>query len=66
VPHKGHTMESQRMKDGTAFAEHIWWTLAKSIVKLAGELYEWDTDQWNTVNEMFLRPNDYKVILRHE
>jgi len=59
-------MESKRLQEGAAFAELIWWTLAKSIVKMAGELYEWDTDQWTTANELFLRPNDYKVILRHE
>jgi hypothetical protein len=32
-------MESQRIQLGKEFAERIWWTLAKSIVKKAGELY---------------------------
>jgi len=60
------TMESQRIQLGKEFAERIWWTLAKSIVKKAGELYNWTDEQWNDANEMFLRPNDYKVVLSHE
>jgi hypothetical protein len=59
-------MESQRIEKGKAFAELIWWTLAKSIVKKAGELYNWNDDQWKDANELFLRPNDYKVSLRYE
>jgi hypothetical protein len=59
-------MEEQRIQEGLAFAEHIWWTLAKSIVKKAGELYKWNDEQWATAQELFLRNNDYKVILRHE
>jgi hypothetical protein len=59
-------MESQRMKDGTKFAEDVWWALARSIVKIAGEHYKWDKDEWAAAIDKFLRPNDYKVILRHE
>jgi len=52
-------MEVER---GRKFAELVWWTLAKRIMQLAGEMYQWDDDQWKEMTEHFLRPNDYKVI----
>lgn len=54
-----------RIKDGISLAEHIWWTLAKSIVKKAGELYKWNDEEWTHMQETFLRNNDYKVVLSH-
>uniref|UniRef100_A0A6C0DP86 Uncharacterized protein n=1 Tax=viral metagenome TaxID=1070528 RepID=A0A6C0DP86_9ZZZZ len=53
------------VQSGMQFAEQVWWTLAKRIVKLAGETYGWDEEQWRTANELFLRPNDYKIILQY-
>jgi hypothetical protein len=54
-------MNEQRIADGKQFAEFLWWTLAKRIVLLAGELYNWDDQQWETAQELFLRSNDYEV-----
>jgi hypothetical protein len=51
----------KRIADGTQLAEFIWWTLAKRIVQIAGELYEWDDAAWEEAKEIFLRPGDYKV-----
>jgi hypothetical protein len=59
-------MENTRLENGIEFAELIWWMFAKAIVKKAGELYKWNDEQWIQANEIFLRPNDYKVILGHE
>jgi len=58
-------MESSdpRVSKGVKFAEHIWWQLAKRIVLLAGEHYKWDEEQWRTAQEVFLRSNDYFVII---
>jgi hypothetical protein len=50
-------MEEQRIQEGLALAEHIWWTLAKSIVKKAGELYKWTDEEWATAQELFGTPN---------
>ncbi len=50
------------MEKGIQFTEQIWWSLAKRIVFLAGNLYKWDDAQWRDANEIFLRPNDYKVF----
>jgi hypothetical protein len=53
------------VQSGMQFAEQVWWTLAKRIMKLAGETYGWDEEQWRNANELFLRPNDYKIILQY-
>ena len=52
------------MKKGIEFTEQIWWSLAKRIVFLAGNLYKWDDERWREANELFLRPNDYTVKYR--
>ena len=53
--------EDPRVTKGKKLAELIWWSLAKRIVSLAGEEYGWDDEQWSTVGQLFLRPNDYFV-----
>jgi len=52
----------KRIADGIQFADFIWWSLAKRIVLLAGELYKWDDSEWESAQEIFLRSNDYKVL----
>ena len=59
------SVEDQRITRGIKMAEQIWWSLAKRIVFLAGNLYNWDDDQWRDANEFFLRPNDYKVVVKN-
>jgi hypothetical protein len=51
----------RRIRDGKQFAETIWWKLAKRIVEIAGELYGWDNDTWEEMQDKFLRPADYGV-----
>jgi hypothetical protein len=46
---------------GKEIAELLWWSLAKRIMGLAGNLYKWDDERWRDMSEIFLRPNDYKV-----
>jgi hypothetical protein len=53
-----------RVRSGLQLVEQLWWQLAKQIVKKAGELYKWDEEQWRDMQELFLRPNDYKVVLK--
>ena len=56
-----------RVERGLQFIEKLWWQLAKRIMLMAGELYKWDNEQWKEMQELFLRPNDYKVVLKlHE
>jgi len=51
----------QRIADGIQFAELLWWTLAKRIVGIAGDLYKWNDEEWEKAQELFLRSNDYQV-----
>uniref|UniRef100_A0A6C0L5J0 Uncharacterized protein n=1 Tax=viral metagenome TaxID=1070528 RepID=A0A6C0L5J0_9ZZZZ len=55
----------KRITDGKQFAEFLWWTLAKRIVGIAGELYKWDESQWEVIKEKFLRNNDYAVVAKY-
>lgn len=48
---------------GKKLAEQLWWSLAKRILRIAGEIYGWDENQWRDAQELFLRPNDYSVIV---
>jgi hypothetical protein len=52
-----------RVERGLQFVEKLWWQLAKRIMLMAGELYGWDNEQWKEMQELFLRPNDYKVVV---
>ena len=54
----------KRIAEGIKFAEFVWWTLAKRIVDIAGDIYKWDDSQWNSAAEKFLRGNDYKVVAK--
>jgi hypothetical protein len=56
-------VNEQRIADGIQCAEFIWWSLAKRIMGIAGNLYKWDDERWRDMSEIFLRPNDYKVEL---
>lgn len=51
------------VRRGLAFAELVWWTLAKRIVNVVGQHLKWDEDQWITMQEKFLKSNDYKAVL---
>ncbi len=53
-----------RIQKGKAFIEHYWRSLASRIVKIAGEHYKWDDDQWRDAMELFLRPGDYIVKVK--
>ena len=55
----------KRIAEGIKIAEFMWWTLAKRIVGIAGDLYKWDESRWEVVKEKFLRSNDYVVIAKY-
>ncbi len=62
---KFETVEGNpRVQRGLQFLEQLWWQLAKKIILTAGELCEWSEEEWKEMQELFLRPNDYKVILK--
>ena len=57
-----NTMDN-RVEKGREFAERLWFSLAKRILKIAGDHYKWTDEQWEENINLFLRPNDYRVII---
>jgi hypothetical protein len=53
-----------RIEKGKKLVEFIWYRLAKKIVKMAGEMYEWDEEKWEEAGRLYLRPGDYTVIVK--
>lgn len=51
-----------RVAKGAKLAEMLWWSIAKRILKIAGDTYGWNDQQWQTAQELFLRSGDYRVI----
>jgi len=58
-------MEDENVEKGIVLAEQVWWSLAKRIVFLAGNLYKWDETQWRDANDFFLRSKDYRVFVKN-
>ena len=53
-----------RIEKGKKLVEFLWYKLAKKIVKLAGETYQWDNEAWDEAQRLYLRPTDYRVIVK--
>ena len=53
-----------RIEKGRLFAEFVWWSLAKKIFLLAATEYKWTEEEAARARELFLRPNDYKVVVK--
>ena len=56
----GNTINGS-VEKGREFAERFWFSLAKRILKIAGEHYKWDEQAWEENINLFLRPCDYRV-----
>ncbi len=53
-----------RIEKGKKLVEFLWFRLAKKIVKIAGETYGWNEEAWEESQRIYLRPSDYKVIVK--
>lgn len=56
--------KDERIEKGKKLVEFLWFKLAKRIVKLAGETYGWNEEQWDDARRQYLRPSDYTVIVK--
>lgn len=63
TPEENPTHKDEMVVKGKKFIETLWWQLAKRILLLAGDQYEWSDEKMEKMVEKFLRPNDYKVII---
>ena len=55
------TAVNTNVDKGREFAERFWFSLAKRILKIAGEHYKWDDVVWEENINIFLRSSDYRV-----
>jgi hypothetical protein len=51
------------LEEGTNLLESIWFLLANTIVDLAIQTYQLDTQQAAALKEVFLKQNHYYVVL---
>lgn len=54
----------QRTEEGVALLQSIFYETAYRIVTLAIKVYNLDSEQAAALRDVYLRPNDYEVILR--
>ncbi len=62
VFYKQMEVYGKSLEKGVHFAEQFWFSLARRIVQIAGAHYKWTDEEWTEMMNLFLRPNDYKVI----
>lgn len=56
-------MNNPEIQEGIDILESIWYVLAVKIVDLAIEVYTLDKDQATALKDVFLKQNNYYVVL---
>jgi len=54
----------QRTEEGVALLQSFFYETAYRIVTLAIKVYNLDSDQAAALRDVYLRPNDYEIMLR--
>ena len=54
----------QRTEEGVALLQSLFYETAYRIVTLAIKVYNLDSDQAAALRDVYLRPNDYEIIVR--
>jgi hypothetical protein len=54
----------QRTEEGVALLQSLFYETAYRIVTLAIKVYNLDSDQAAALRDVYLRPNDYEIMLR--
>jgi len=57
-------MESSEIQEGVDILEGVWYFTAVSIVEMAIQVYKLDTEQAIALREVFLKQNNYYVVLK--
>ena len=63
-PSHAHPMNDPDVQEGIELLESIWYVTAISIVELAIKIYGLSNAQADALKDVFLRQNDYSVILQ--
>jgi len=54
----------QRIEEGIEFLQSVFYETAYRIVNLAIKVYNLDFEQAAALRDIYLRPNDYQIMLR--
>ena len=54
----------QRTEEGVTLLQSLFYESAYRIVSLAIKVYNLDSEQASALRDVYLRPNDYQVMLR--
>jgi hypothetical protein len=54
----------KRTEEGVALLQSLFYEAACRIVTLAIKVYNLDSEQASALRDVYLRPNDYQVMLR--
>jgi hypothetical protein len=54
----------QRIEEGVEFLQSVFYETAYRIVTLAIKVYNLDFEQAAALRDVYLRPNDYQIMLR--
>ena len=57
-------MNDSRVDEGIEMIQSMWYGTAIQIVNMAIRVYKLNSEQAKALKEVYLRPNDYRVVLR--
>jgi hypothetical protein len=58
-----YTMDTNEIAEGVEIVESIWFLTAIKIVELAIKVYNLDEEQGRALKDVFLKQNNYYVVL---
>ncbi len=56
--------DDPEINEGIEILESVWYLLANRIVEMAIQVYALDSDQAAALREVYLKQNNYYVVLR--
>ena len=56
--------EDSEIQEGIEILESVWYLLANRIVDMAIQVYSLDTSQASALREVYLKQNNYYVVLQ--
>ncbi len=56
--------EDSEIQEGIEILESVWYLLANRIVEMAIQVYNLDTSQASALREVYLKQNNYYVVLQ--
>lgn len=64
LPHQALNMNDPEVQEGIDILESVWYVLAVSIVEMAIDTYKLNEDQARALRDVYLKQNNYYVVLQ--